>query len=448
MRIMALNRHLAMMVRTIGILSAGAIITLGCNGAPDSSSPVLRQRALSGRTLALTSSEAIPSLDGSTTLTLPALADAEDGDLVFEQFTHRAESGELLTLELSALGASPGILVLIDTERILDSDKGDEVDPSARISIEIAKQTDLTILVASQARQGGRYSLSLEAEEPTILEPLGQPGDSYALIASVENYPRSRVDLVGPHRDADLMAELLQEQFGFASQNILILRDERVTRRRLVDSWLGHLGQAGKDGVAVFYFSGHGTQLEESPGATANEADGLDESLLLADGSVIIDHELGHLAEGLTAGRKVLILDNCYAGTGTRSQDGTPKRAWADKLDFEIQLPQRLLNDGLAKGGAEQSTSYLLLAASDESEVAYISNLDPKSGEAFPVSVFTRFLVDELSHGNGSTTFENLLGAVRLRTLGFVRQEFLRDQSPHLEGNIPNESVASFLRPR
>ena len=89
----------------------------------------------------------------------------------------------------------------------------------------------------------------------------------YALLVGINGYPNPRHRLSGCLNDVARMREYLEGRFdGSAFQLALAepLTDAKATRQAVIDAFQNHLSQAKKGDVALFYFSGHGSQ-ERAP---------------------------------------------------------------------------------------------------------------------------------------------------------------------------------------
>ncbi|HKU34249.1 MAG TPA: caspase family protein [Paenarthrobacter sp.] len=142
--------------------------------------------------------------------------------------------------------------------------------------------------------------------------------------------------LQGCVNDAEDLSALLAEQYGFAAEDITVLKDAKATKKAVMAE-LNKLVQAATSGKAdhlVFSFSSHGTQIPDTNG---DEADRLDEAFACYDinntgdawdpATVIADDELSDVFAGLPDGiRMDVVLDTCHSGTGLKSLDLVPGR--------------------------------------------------------------------------------------------------------------------------
>jgi metacaspase-1 len=132
-----------------------------------------------------------------------------------------------------------------------------------------------------------------------------------AVCVGINNYPGIFNDLKGCVNDARDWSALLQG-FGFDLSMIL---DSQATRAN-VKAALQRLVDATNAGdIAVFTYSGHGTQVADS---STDEGDTYDEAICLYDGNVI-DDELRTILQGIhPRATLVVISDSCFSGSVTR----------------------------------------------------------------------------------------------------------------------------------
>ena len=296
----------------------------------------------------------------------------------------------------------------------------------------------------------------------------GSPEGRYALLVGIEDYPGSESDLPNGREDTRIIQDMLVSEFGFDSANIVVLNDREATRSHIIHAMIRHLGQAGPEGVALFYFSGHGIKLERNFGWLPphdNEKDFRDEALYTWGtrdaSSILLDDELGYLIAELDAGRILAILDACFSGTGTRvvNDQGLVKEVDIIDVEGSLATPSFFLVAGnkeedevIARGinGTfseldYQSKNHILLAASRENEEA-LANRSAYSENEGPASVFTHFLVKYLSKHEKKDTFDTLMNRVSNATVDYTRSVFDRTQTPQLGGEGGEVSIEMFFR--
>ncbi len=144
-----------------------------------------------------------------------------------------------------------------------------------------------------------------------------------ALILGINHY-KSVSALRGCVNDAQDMARLMAETFGFAADHVKVLTDDEVTKRAVrshVTGWLFADAQPG-DRLAL-HFSGHGSFVADLD--KEEDERGTDELICLYDmdfsrkGSYLTDDELHALLAKAPEGVHLSVfLDNCHSGTGTK----------------------------------------------------------------------------------------------------------------------------------
>src|SRR5262249_21132122 len=168
---------------------------------------------------------------------------------------------------------------------------------------------------------------------PALGGPTAMPRTLYALLVGIDQYPAPLSRLYGCVNDIDAIGVTLHERVAADRDFRLdarVLKDAEATRRAVIAGFRKHLARAGPDDVALFYFSGHGSQQQSPPELWAVEPDHLDETLVCYDSRLagqggwdLADKELARLiAEAAEKGAHVaVVLDCCHSGSGTRNLD-------------------------------------------------------------------------------------------------------------------------------
>lgn len=183
-----------------------------------------------------------------------------------------------------------------------------------------------------------------------------------ALLVGIDAYREPVPALRGCVADVERVASLLEVRAAAAGDvaDILFLRDGEATRDAVIEAFRSHLGQAGPDETALFYYSGHGSQETALPEHLPLEPDGLNETLVLVDSRDpgrfdLADKELavlvGEVADA--AGHTLIVLDCCHSGSGLRAatEDGTRvRRAPTDRRVRSLESYLR------ASAGGERGT--------------------------------------------------------------------------------------------
>ncbi|MEM8983719.1 MAG: caspase family protein [Pseudomonadota bacterium] len=129
-------------------------------------------------------------------------------------------------------------------------------------------------------------------------------------------------NLPAAEKDSALFTELLIQRFEFDRDNIHRLTNQEATREAILGSIEHVLVKESEPGdIAVLYFAGHGSQVEND---ASTELDRLDETLLPADAVSgvpdIRDKELRRLLNKVIdrGAELIVVIDACHSGSVTR----------------------------------------------------------------------------------------------------------------------------------
>jgi hypothetical protein len=164
-----------------------------------------------------------------------------------------------------------------------------------------------------------------------------------ALLIGINNYKnlpfyskelgRWMKNLKGPLNDIRVMKEALISRYDFRNEDIKTLTESDATRDNIIRTFEDWFIKGTKEGDLVFfYFSGHGTQVDDQNG---DEDDGKDEALCpydvvprgaknVVEAKLIIDDELGEMLRKLPKRDVIIVVDSCHSGSMTRNIRGVP----------------------------------------------------------------------------------------------------------------------------
>jgi lysophospholipase L1-like esterase len=257
----------------------------------------------------------------------------------------------------------------------------------------------------------------------------------YALIVGINDY---RADLVleekvsfpalgGCVSDALKIKRYLKNDPAFDAQ-ILLLQDSDANKASVVKAFQEHLGQAQEGDVAVFYFSGHGTQEWADTTVWQHETDGCLECIAChydeqtVGDFLLSDKELRYLIHGLSAKKPhvVAIFDCCHSGDNTRNaalvqtvfKENAPKekrilftfkkRPWNQFIFGQTISAETICEQGDDVALPEGTHVQLSACESDESAMEV-------AGEG----VFTKTLLGVLRASAGDLSYYTLRSRVR-----------------------------------
>ncbi len=288
----------------------------------------------------------------------------------------------------------------------------------------------------------------------------------YALFVGIDAYPSPVNPLNGCVNDVTRMRDLLAARVSGAGDHFAprLLANEQATRQGLIDAWRGHLGQAGPEDVALFYYSGHGSQEHAPPEFWDFEPDRLNETLVCYDSRLpggwdLADKELAQLISEVAALRLAqgphfaVILDCCHSGSGTRNaEEITVRQQMADTrtrpVSSYIVTPQQAAAlQGHGSGAASAATAWtsiasgrhILLAACRPEQTAKETYFPgPSSYEKR--GAFSFYLQDTLQQTGAGLSYRDLFK----RVYALVQQR-VADQAPQLEASEPADLDQPFL---
>jgi metacaspase-1 len=144
-----------------------------------------------------------------------------------------------------------------------------------------------------------------------------------AVLVGIDEYQSSAIpSLHGCVNDVALVRELLKSYLGVPNEDIRVVVNGRATKRNIMSRLASMIRQSQPGDVAVFYFSGHGSQIRDRDGDELT--DSLDELICPYDmdwdrETYVLDDDLDDVFAGAPEG--VLIeafFDCCFWGAGSR----------------------------------------------------------------------------------------------------------------------------------
>ena len=146
------------------------------------------------------------------------------------------------------------------------------------------------------------------AAPPTAAAPSLGAGHVYGVFVGISHYPSAN-DLPFCATDAQRVQRAFLNSGVIRGQDSVVLTDGAATRAAVGNALERFQRLARPNDTVVFFFSGHGGQVPDRDG---DEADGTDETIVLADGAVTDDELRELLAPG--PARDFIALDSCYSG--------------------------------------------------------------------------------------------------------------------------------------
>lgn len=270
-------------------------------------------------------------------------------------------------------------------------------------------------------------------------------GRLYALLVGIDAYPPPIPALSGCVNDVTGFAEVLRERVGADALDLVVLADGEATRSAVTTHLSDHLGRATAQDVAVFYFSGHGSQQATPEELWSIEPDRRNETLVCVDSRSpgswdLADKELAGLLHGISASgcHTLVVLDCCHSGDGTRNADEVVRLAPPDPRSRPAATFVALDGPTTAVRGTGRRTPaghHVLLAACRSSEKAKEVTAGGRRHGALSAALDAALLGFD-----GRPTYRDVLRLVTADVTGRVT-----DQHPQLETTDATELDRPFL---
>jgi hypothetical protein len=251
------------------------------------------------------------SVNGSLALGDGRLASGEYSD----RYRFTARRGQRVRIELSA-DKMDTYLLLSRPDGTQDANDDTRVNgqPSlnSRIDTVLAEDGEY-VIVATSYRPGatGAYRLSL-AQSPGHPRQIGVEGGRrvIALLVGVSDYGGRTSNLPNTDADARELYDSLAAA-GLLHPASQVLTNEQATTKAVAAAFARAAAAAGPNDTFLFFFSGHGDQVDVAPSAA--ELDGRAETIELRD-AAMTDAELAPLFASVRARLSLVVIDACYAG--------------------------------------------------------------------------------------------------------------------------------------
>ena len=288
----------------------------------------------------------------------------------------------------------------------------------------------------------------------------------YGLLVGIDDYPTPVPKLEGCVNDVNAIEDYLRNRLDTNQYELHLQRlttngiDAKPTRKAVIAGFEEHLCQATAQDVALFYFSGHGSQESAPPEFWHLEPDHMDETLVCWDSRTtdwdLADKELAYLIAQVAKNNPhiIIILDCCHSGSGTRDPNTVPEKgvrhAPADRrarllndFIFPLEALEAIQIGAVSKATIDEPSGWnlpqarhILLSACRDSELAR-----EYSGDGQQRGAFSYFLLDTLNKTSGTLSYRELFK----RTSALVRTR-IKDQTPQLEAtNLPDLDALPFL---
>jgi len=174
--------------------------------------------------------------------------------------------------------------------------------------------------------------------------------ESWAIIIGIDNYlkaPKLRYAV----RDAKGIADVLIENFGFKSENVIQLYNGQATKEGIMKAFDRIRQLAGNDDRVFVFFAGHGITIQLPDGREKGYIlpyDGSQSELIT---SAISTDQLNEISQLIRAKHLFFVMDACYGGLiFARAQPLSP-----EAVEYVKVITTRKARKALTAGGRDQT---------------------------------------------------------------------------------------------
>ena len=246
-----------------------------------------------------------------------AAGDGRSSGGAFEdRYRFHAVRGQRVTISLSAdkmdtvlrLARPDGTEDVSDDTRLPDG----RTSTNSRLDTVLADDGDYVITATSyRAGETGDYrlNLALSAGHP---RQVGVPGGPrvVALLVGVSDYGGRTSNLPNTDDDARQLYNSLRTA-GLLNPASILLTNAQATTKNVREAFARAAAAVGPNDTFLFFFSGHGDQVDVP--VSAAELDGRAETIELRD-AAMRDSELEPLFSSVHGRLSIVALDSCYSG--------------------------------------------------------------------------------------------------------------------------------------
>ena len=242
-----------------------------------------------------------------------------------------------------------------------------------------------------------------------------------AVCIGINNYPGIFNDLKGCVNDAKDWSALLQ---GLGFETTLVL-DAQATRANVKSALQGLIEATNAGDMAVFTYSGHGTQVSDKNG---DEGDPYDEAVYLYDGTVI-DDDLRAILNGIhPQATLVIISDSCFSGSVTRL---APEPALPRFIPPTVSTASKMARRSFLV--PESGMPEILISGCSDSEYSYDAEFNGR-----PNGAMTAYAIQVIKQ-NPNVTYREFYSGLRAL---LPSNDY--PQTPQLEGSDLNKDRKLF----
>jgi hypothetical protein len=237
-----------------------------------------------------------------------------------DQYRFSARRGQRVRIELMGNNDLDTYLILRRPDGSQDTNDDAEFDGreslNSRIDTVLAEDGDYVIVATTyRPNTTGGYRLSLQ-QSPGLPRQARVPGGPHVIVVAVgvSDYGGRTSNLPNTDTDARELYNSLRGAGLLHPASQLLVNDEATTKN-VANAFARAAAQAGPNDLFLFFYSGHGNQVDVP--VSAAELDGRAETIELYD-DAMTDAQLKQLFDSVHGRMSMVVLDSCFSG-GFRS---------------------------------------------------------------------------------------------------------------------------------
>lgn len=244
----------------------------------------------------------------------------EDGEH-FDRYSFRARRGDRIAAILESSDFDAYLSVQGPNDQQYDNDDGPD-GTNSRVDAVLQADGEYTVMATSfEGGETGAYHLTVAPSTGTPRQQDVQGGARvFAVMIGITDYAGQQDDLPYTAEDAEKLAQALRRE-GVLNPASVTLTNAQATVAGVRAAFNRVAEQAGPDDVFLFFYSGHGNQIDGA--VSAMEPDGKTETLVLRDGE-LTDVQMAEMFGRLRTRLSMLVLDSCYSGGFARNVVSRP----------------------------------------------------------------------------------------------------------------------------
>ncbi len=237
-----------------------------------------------------------------------------------DQYRFSARRGDRVRIEMTGANDLDTYLMLRRPDGSQDANDDAEYNGeqslNSRIDTVLAEDGDYVIVATTyRPNTTGGYRLSLQ-QSPGLPRQARVPGGArvIAVLVGVADYGGRINPLPNTDDDASELYNSLRNA-GLLHPASQLLVNGDATSKNVANAFARAAAQAGPNDMFLFFFSGHGNQVDVP--VSAAELDGRSETIELYD-DAMTDEQLKPLFDSVRGRMSMVVLDSCFSG-GFRS---------------------------------------------------------------------------------------------------------------------------------